>query len=88
MWWPKKCFFCKNISKYGHVRKNCSRATLKCNKCYRNGHDKEECNWSTATEQKNKEKEISDGMDIPEESNNSAGIIEHEKVKRDVVLPD
>ena len=46
---PMKFFFCK---KYGHVRKNCTRASLKCNKCNRKGHNTEECNWNGATEQK------------------------------------
>ena len=79
---PMKCFFCKE---YGHVKKNCSRANLKCNKSNRKDYETEECNWSRATalnhEDDNVNEEvISDIMGEPEEPNNPEGNIELEKV--------
>ena len=86
---PLKFFFCK---KYWHVKKDCSKASLKCDKCQKKSHEIEECNWSRATaqnqdnENQNEEEVIDDETEIPEETNNPTGISERKTNEQDVVL--
>lgn len=46
------CLFCQND---GHIKKNCPKRSLKCDRCKGQGHSMSECNFARAANKKNEE---------------------------------